>query len=48
MIIIEKEIEGFENYIITSENLKINRKTLNRILFDNKENNYNYDFKAIT
>lgn len=32
----------------TAEQLGVNRKTLSRILFDNKENNYNYIFKAIT
>lgn len=31
----------------TAERLHINRKTLSRILFDNKENNYDYNFKAI-
>lgn len=43
-----------DNYIIeyksireTADQLNINRKTLSRILFDNKENNYDYNFKAI-
>ena len=32
----------------TATELHINRKTLSRILFDDKENNYDYNFKAIT
>lgn len=31
----------------TANQLNINRKTLSRILFDNKENNYDYLFEAI-
>lgn len=32
----------------TSDKLKINRKTLSRILFDNKVNNYDFIFKVVS
>ena len=38
----------FKSIRETANTLNINRKTLSRILFDDKENNYDYDFKAIT
>lgn len=41
-------INTYKSIRETAENLNINRKTLSRILFDNKENNYNYNFIAIT
>ena len=41
-------INTYKSIRETANELNINRKTLSRILFDNKENNYNYDFKAIT
>ncbi len=40
-------INTYKSIRETSEMLHINRKTLSRILFDNKENNYEYNFKAI-
>lgn len=40
-------INTYESIRQTAEQLNINRKTLSRILFDNKTNNYDYDFKAI-
>ena len=38
----------FKSIRETAERLNINRKTLSRILFDDKINNYDYDFKALT
>ena len=40
-------INTYKSIRETANELNINRKTLSRILFDNKENNYDYDFKAI-
>ena len=40
-------IDTYKSIRETANELNINRKTLSRILFDNKENNYDYDFKAI-
>ena len=40
-------IKCFDSIRKASEELHINRKTLSRILFDNKTNNYNYIFEAI-
>ena len=40
-------INTYKSIRETANILKINRKTLSRILFDDKENNYNYKFKAI-
>jgi hypothetical protein len=40
-------IHTYKSIRETAEQLHINRKTLSRILFDNKENNYDYNFKAI-
>ena len=41
-------INTYKSIRETANELNINRKTLSSILFDNKENNYDYDFKAIT
>lgn len=40
-------INTYKSIRETAEKLGINRKTLSRILFDNKENNYDYNFEAI-
>ena len=40
-------INTYKSIRETANKLNINRKTLSRILFDDKENNYDYDFKAI-
>lgn len=40
-------INTYKSIRETAEKLNINRKTLSRILFDNKINNYNYIFKAV-
>ncbi len=40
-------INTYKSIRETAESLHINRKTLSRILFDNKENNYDYNFIAI-
>lgn len=40
-------INTYKSIRETANELNINRKTLSRILFDDKENNYDYDFKAI-
>ena len=49
MYTLEGEYVGtYKSIRETAEQLGINRKTLSRILFDNKENNYDYIFKAIT
>ena len=40
-------LNTFKSIRSASESLGINRKTLSRILFDNKTNNYNYKFKII-
>lgn len=40
-------INAYNSIRETAHELNINRKTLSRILFDNKENNYIFDFKAI-
>ena len=40
-------INTYKSIRETATMLGINRKTLSRILFDNKENNYDYKFKAI-
>ena len=40
-------INTYKSIRETANELNINRKTLSRILFDEKENNYDYDFKAI-
>lgn len=40
-------IDTYKSIRETAEKLNINRKTLSRILFDNKENNYEYIFEAI-
>lgn len=42
-----KYINTYKSIRETAEKLNINRKTLSRILFDNKENNYDYNFEAI-
>ena len=42
---ISKEKFIFPSIRKCSEELKINRKTLSSILFNNKTNNYNYEFK---
>ena len=42
-----KLINTYKSIRETAEKLNINRKTLSRILFNNKENNYNYNFKPI-
>ena len=39
-------INTYKSIRETANELNINRKTLSRILFDDKENNYDYDFKA--
>ena len=41
-------INTYKSIRETAQVLNINRKTLSRILFDNKENNYDYIFEAIT
>lgn len=43
----DEYITEFESIRETAEKLDLNRKTLSRILFDNKINNYEYHFKAI-
>lgn len=40
-------ISTYKSIRETANRLGINRKTLSRILFDNKTNNYNYNFKVI-
>lgn len=40
-------IDTYKSIRETAEQLHINRKTLSRILFDNKVNNYNYLFEVI-
>lgn len=40
-------INTYKSIRETAEELHINRKTLSRILFDNKENNYDYNFIAM-
>ena len=40
-------IKTFKSIRETANELHINRKTLSRILFDNKENNYDYIFEVV-
>lgn len=40
-------INTYKSIRETAEKLHINRKTLSRILFDNKTNNYNYIFETV-
>lgn len=50
IIVTDKEgnyINTYKSIRETANELHINRKTLSRILFDNKENNYDYDFEAV-
>lgn len=42
-----KYIITYKSIRETANELNINRKTLSRILFDGKDNNYDYNFKAI-
>lgn len=43
----DEYITEFKSIRETAKKLNLNRKTLSRILFDNKINNYEYHFKAV-